>query len=60
MNDFSSDKILDTYARLNSLTWRDADCCSSCGMFYSEVGDSCKVPLCPLLEEEKIKEDDDE
>ena len=52
MNDFSSDKILETYARLNELSWRDNDVCPTCGMMYSEVGGDCVIETCPNVKSE--------
>lgn len=56
MNDFSSDKILSEYVRLNELSWRDADVCEVCGMMFSEVGETCGIPKCPI---ENINDDDE-
>lgn len=55
MNDFSSDKILSEYARLNELSWRDADVCEVCGMMFTEVGETCAIPKCPI---ENISDDE--
>lgn len=59
MNDFSSDKILSEYAKLNNISWRDQDVCPVCGMFYSEVGDDCAIEACPSLNENSTRNGED-
>lgn len=59
MNDFSSDYILDQYAKLNEISWRDNDVCEVCGMRFDEVGDDCIIPKCPIEINDNSYEEDD-
>lgn len=56
--DFSSDKILDSYATLNNLDWsRDADVCEMCGRRFDEIENDCPIEACTFEIEKEVSDD---